>query len=89
MKKQLPNNAIYYFYRGFSYFKTNNNQLALEDNTTAIRLNPAYASAFYNRSIINKAIGKYREALDDALKAQSNGYVVNANFINELKQLIH
>ncbi len=84
-----PNNAIYYFYRGFSYFKTNNNQLALEDNTAAIRLNPTYASAFFNRSIINKAIGKYKEALDDALKAQSNGYAVNANFINELKRLIH
>lgn len=78
-------NPNYYFYRGFAYFKKENIPAALADNSTAILLNPDYSAAYFNRSVINKASGKFKDALDDALKAQSLGYTVNANYLDELK----
>ncbi len=78
-------NSTYYFYRGFAYFKMQNISAALDDNTTAIRLNPDYSAAYFNRSVINKAAAKFKAALDDALKAQSLGYKVDVNYLNELK----
>ena len=82
-----PANPTYYFYRGFSYFKLDNMQAALEDNNAAIKFDPGYSAAYFNRSVINKAFGKYKEALADATKAQSLGYPVNNNYLNELKSL--
>ena len=78
-------NSNYYFYRGFAYFRIGNSAAALADNTTAIQLNPGYSAAYFNRSVINKASGKFKDALNDALKAQSLGYTVDANYLNELK----
>lgn len=78
-------NSIYYFYRGFAYFKMENIPAALADNTTAIQLNPDYSAAYFNRSVINKGLGKFKDALEDALKAQSLGYTIDTNYLNELK----
>ncbi|MCE9538367.1 MAG: hypothetical protein K8R85_04005, partial [Bacteroidetes bacterium] len=55
------------------------------DNTIAIQLNPDYSAAYFNRSVINKASGNFKEALNDALKAQSLGYAVDTGYLNELK----
>jgi len=82
-------NANYYFYRGFAYFKTENIAAALADNTTAIQLNPDYSAAYFNRSVINKASGKFKDALNDASKAQSLGYKVDPNYIDELRSKMH
>lgn len=84
-----PANPTYYFYRGFSYFKMNNLNAALEDNSAAIKYNPQYSAAYFNRSIIYKTLGKNRDALNDALKAQSLGYAVNNDYLDGLKKLQH
>ena len=78
-------NPDYYFYRGFAFFKIQNIPAALADNTIAIQLKPDYSAAYFNRSVINKAAAKFKEALNDALKAQSLGYKVDVNYLNELK----
>ncbi len=83
--KTEPTNAMYYFYRGTAYFNSGNAAAALADNTMAIEYNPNNSGAYFNRSVVNKTMGKYKDALNDALKAQSMGYAINPNYINELK----
>ncbi len=80
-----PGKSIYYFYRGFGYYKMKNIQNAIADNTTAVQLDPNYSAAYFNRSVIYEASGKYNEAFEDALKAQSLGYIVDTNYLNGLK----
>jgi tetratricopeptide (TPR) repeat protein len=80
-----PTNAMYYFYRGTAYFNSGNATAALADNSMAIQYNPNNSGAYFNRSVVNKTMGKYKDALNDALKAQSMGYAINPNYINELK----
>lgn len=82
---EYPGNADYYFYRSYAYYKLGDISLALQDNDLSIQLNPDNTIAYYNRSLINKALGRYAAALQDALKAQSLGYSVDAQYINELK----
>ncbi|MBL7893563.1 MAG: tetratricopeptide repeat protein [Bacteroidia bacterium] len=77
--------ADYYFYRGLAYNRTGENEKALADYTTYIQSNPNNPNAYFNRSVINKAMGKYRDALADAIKAESMGYKVESSYMNELK----
>jgi tetratricopeptide (TPR) repeat protein len=81
-----PTNPVYYFYRGFSNYKLNNLLAALEDNTLAIKYNPSYDAAYFNRAVINEALKHYPDALNDALKAQSLGYKVNPGYIENLQR---
>lgn len=85
LTRLYPANADYYFYRSYAYYKLDEFSLALRDNTTSIQLNPDNSIAHYNGSLINKALGKYKEALDNALKAQSMGYSVSPDYMNDLK----
>jgi protein O-mannosyl-transferase len=78
-------NVDYYLNRAVAYFNTGNMPAALADNTVAIGLNANSSIAYFNRSMTNKALGKYKDALDDALQAQRLGYAVPADYINELK----
>ena len=80
------NNFDYYFRKGIVHIKMGNNLAGLEDNTIAIKLNPNSADAYFNKSIANKGLGKYKDALDDALKAKSLGYVVDVNYLNDLRK---
>jgi protein O-mannosyl-transferase len=80
-----PTNAMYYFYRGTAYFNSGNAAAALTDNSMAIQYNPNNSGAYFNRSVVNKTLGKFKDALNDALKAQNMGYAINPNYINELK----
>ena len=80
-----PTNSMYYFYRGTAYFNNGNAGAALADNTNAIQYNPNNSGAYFNRSVVNKTLAKFKDALNDAVKAQSMGYAVNPNYINELK----
>ncbi len=58
---------------------------ALKDYNMTIQLNNGNAGAYFNRSMANKSLGNFKDALNDALKAQSLGYNVNVNYINDLK----
>ncbi len=83
-----PSNSNNYLYRGVAYFNSGNASAAIADNTMAIQLNPSNSGAYFNRSVADKSSGKFKDALNDALKAQSLGYPVNADYINELKNKI-
>ncbi len=66
-----PNKTDLYVYRGVAYFNLKNYDAALADNNVAIRLEPSLSRAYYNQSATFKIMGRFKEALSDALKAQS------------------
>ena len=49
-------------------------QRALFDFSQALEMDPDYAKAYYNRSLIYKELGEHKSALKDTLKAQALGY---------------
>lgn len=81
-------NATNYFYRGTAYFNNGNALAALDDYTVSIQLDPRNSRAYFNRSVANKSLGKFKDALNDALKAESMGFAVSVNYINELKAIL-
>ncbi len=81
-------NSNYYSHRSIAYLKMGNIPPALSDIAATLKFNPNNSGAYYYRSIINKHLGKYNDALNDVLKAQSLGYAVNTNYINELQNKI-
>jgi len=81
-----PNSTDLYMYRGVAYYNLKNYTAALADNNAAIKLEPNLSRAYYNRSATFKIMGRFQEALNDALKAQSLGYPVDINYLKELKR---
>jgi tetratricopeptide (TPR) repeat protein len=85
-----------YYNRGLAwYYVSVNNarankpvhyQEAIADYTRAIELKPNLSQAWYNRAGTYFTIGKPKEALADALKAQELGYPVDPMFFKVLKQ---
>jgi tetratricopeptide (TPR) repeat protein len=57
--------AIEYYNRGVVYVDLGKYQLALDDYSSAIRINPDYAKAYNNRGGVYVDLGKYQLALDD------------------------
>jgi len=83
--KEDSTKVEFYVYRGVAYFNLKNYAAALSDNNMAVQLDPTHARARYNRAAAYKALGNYKDALADVLKAQSLGYPVEASYLNELK----
>ena len=75
-----------YFFLACDYFQVGNYDSALIDFSKAIEMNPNNKEAYYNRSQTYNNIKNYRNALDDALKAQSLGYNIDAAYIEKLKK---
>ena len=48
-------------------------------------MNPNHTNAIFNRSVTYKAMGKYREAYNDALLAKSKGFKVTDSYLKELE----
>lgn len=80
-----PSNANNYFYRGTALYNIGDFSKALADYTITLQLNPENSGAYFNRSMANRSLGKFTDALNDALKAQSLGFNVSADYINALK----
>lgn len=70
--KNNPDESFCYLSRGMAYKKANNYFLALQDYNKAIYINPGYAMAYNNRSVIYAQITQdYKAALADCNKAIS------------------
>jgi tetratricopeptide (TPR) repeat protein len=54
-----------YFNRAILWHKLNSYKKAIDDYTTAINLNPIFATAYYNRSVVRTVIKDYKGAKND------------------------
>jgi tetratricopeptide (TPR) repeat protein len=65
--------ATDYHSRGFSYFGKNQYDLAIDDFTKAIKLDPKFLAAHYNRGIAYFELGQYDLSIADFTKAMELG----------------
>ena len=57
----------------------------MKDYNRAIELDSQYAFCYFNRSLVYSSLGKYDNALDDAIKAKVLGHGVDQKYIDFLK----
>jgi len=79
------NDATFYYFRGCDYYKLDAYSKAINDFSKAIEIKPDYGMAYYNRSLVFNAQSNKKDALSDALKAQSLGLNIDPNYIKELE----
>jgi Flp pilus assembly protein TadD len=60
---------------------------AVNDFNRSLELKPDNFSAYTNRALAYKGMGKYAEALHDMMTAKEKGITVDENSINELKKI--
>lgn len=63
-----PTNAIILSNRAMAYVKVENYGLAIQDATSAIKADPAYAKGYYRRGTAEFALNKYKAARKDFKK---------------------
>jgi tetratricopeptide (TPR) repeat protein len=64
-KESQDNLAIAYYNRGIGYQNSKDYELALKDYDQALRLRPAYSSAFNNRGNVFQSLRQYERAIQD------------------------
>lgn len=65
LERKFPYAHYNYETRGMAYHTQGNYELAIDDYTQAIRIDPDYASAYANRGDAHRRMGKYQMAIDD------------------------
>ena len=58
-----------HFWHGIEYIQQKNNDLAMEEFTRAIELDPGYYYAYYNRALVYYKSGKLQSSLTEYTKA--------------------
>ena len=84
--KNKTDDSDIFFYRGTAQLKNGKNQEAIKDLTMATSLNPKFSGAWYNLSVAQNNIGNYELAYNSANVALKNGYAINQDYFNNLKQ---
>jgi Tfp pilus assembly protein PilF len=84
--KTKTDDSDIYFYRGTALLKNGKNQEAIIDYTKATSLNPKFSGAWYNLSVAQNNLGNYKDAFYSANEALKNGYNINKDYLNTLKQ---
>ena len=80
------NDAEAYRWRGMAYAIKHNYDQAISDYTTAIGINPELAIAYNSRWVAYFHKGEYGKAWDDVHKAESLGYKIPNDLLEELKK---
>ena len=81
-----PGNPKAYLWRGEAKFILGDKEGAAEDYGQALALDPASSAAWYARSKAYERLGRYADALHDALEAQRRGYPVRPEDLERLKR---
>jgi tetratricopeptide (TPR) repeat protein len=81
-----PNYATVYCNRGLAYENQGNLQRAILDYSRAIEINPDFAQAHYIRAIANFKKQEYGDSQRDLDRAQTLGYKIDPDFVEQLKQ---
>jgi len=84
--KVKPNDPAVLTYRGVVFYAKGQNDLALEDFNQAIKTDPKFGRAYYQRGMLSETEGRYHQALDDIEKAGSLGFKVDMDFIEMIKR---
>ena len=72
LKNENPNEeltAVEYYNRGLEYKNLGKYQLAIDNFSRAIKINPDYLDAYNDRGIAYKNLGNYQLAIDDYTRA--------------------
>ena len=82
-----PRYANAYYNRGRTYAATcPASDQAISDFTRAIDINPRLAKSYVGRGAVYYEKGQYDKAWDDVHKAQSLGFQVPSDFLNDLRE---
>ena len=73
-------------FKGIVYYARGQNDRALKEFEAAIKLNPSFGRAYYQRGMIYQSQEKYQPALEDIQKAKNLGYGIDPDFIELLKR---
>jgi lipoprotein NlpI len=81
------NRSVAFFNRGFAYAGKSQHDRAIADFSQALKLNPKDAMIYNYRAFSFYFTGDYENAWQDVKKAQSLGYEVNPEFLEELRRV--
>lgn len=88
-----PDSAEFYFYSGLSHERTGDKNRAIDDYTSAIRLDANFAPAYHHRGILSNEIGQRKKAIDDLRKASQlyfgQGDIENYEATKELSKNLY
>lgn len=86
LEKDNKEDARIFMCRGRAYSLSKRYDEALNNFNRAIELNPEYPEAWYNRASANYNKSRYKEAYRDVMEAANQGYKVEQNFFETIKQ---
>jgi tetratricopeptide (TPR) repeat protein len=82
-----PQDALAYNNRGNIFSSLGRFEQAIADYTAAIHVNPGYPNPYGNRAFAYYKAGKYPEARADVSAAQSLGFQIDPQFLEELRRV--
>ena len=80
-----PSSSRAYFYIGSIHYTKGDFLQCLQDFSNCIQYNSTFAVAYYNRSLTYEALRQWSNAYQDAEKAKSLGYPVEASYLQDLR----
>ncbi|MCX6273645.1 MAG: tetratricopeptide repeat protein [Bacteroidetes bacterium] len=86
LEKDNREDARIFMCRGRAFSLSKRYDEALNNFNRAIELNPEYPEAWYNRASANYNKSRYKEAYNDVMEAANQGYKVERNFFETIKQ---